>query len=163
MFWGTAVVTEHGKDARRSPRKPSLAWRHLEAHAAQPASRAPIITVTRGAGVTSWKRTCKAYRFSHITYPAPPSRERKFLRKILNKAALEEKRGTWKKGEIEAWEKRVEAVVTGYERYIYDITIDDGQHKHYIKDSGIDTEIMANKIEDLRKLHEKKWLHYRKK
>ena len=40
LFRGTAVVTEHGKDARRSPRKPSLAWRHLEAHAAQPASRA---------------------------------------------------------------------------------------------------------------------------
>lgn len=32
----------------------------------------PIITVTRGAGVTSWKRTCKAYRFSHITYPGHP-------------------------------------------------------------------------------------------
>lgn len=40
MFRGTAVATEHGKDARRSPRKPSLAWRHPEAHAAQPASRA---------------------------------------------------------------------------------------------------------------------------
>lgn len=40
LFRDTAVVTEHRKDARRSPRKPSLAWRHLEAHAAQPASRA---------------------------------------------------------------------------------------------------------------------------
>lgn len=70
LFRDTAVATEHGKDARRSPRKPSLAWR-LTQHNRR-AEPTPTITVTRRAGVTSWKRTCKAYRFSHITYPGHP-------------------------------------------------------------------------------------------
>lgn len=36
------------------------------------AEPSPTITVRRRVGVTSWKRTCKAYRFSHITYPGHP-------------------------------------------------------------------------------------------
>ena len=48
LFRGTAVVTEHGKDARRSPRKPSLAWR-LTQHNRR-AEPTPTITVTRRAG-----------------------------------------------------------------------------------------------------------------
>ncbi|KAL2457051.1 hypothetical protein Fot_56462 [Forsythia ovata] len=58
LFRGTAVVTEHGKDARRLPRRLSLAWR-LTQHNRR-AEPSPTITVRRRAGVTSWKRTCKA-------------------------------------------------------------------------------------------------------